>query len=334
MSAPSFAGCSALVTGGAGFIGSHLTEELVHRGAVVTVVDNLSEGKLEHLSGVVDRIAVQRLDLGVGAFEPLLRERTPEYIFHLAGSASVPDSVEEARTDFERNALASFNLLEAVRAAAPRTAIVFASSAAVYGEGAATPLREEDATVPLAPYGASKLAAERYMDVYARVYGLRTASLRLFPVFGPRLRRQVVWDLMRKLHANPNEITLEGDGSQVRDFTYVGNAVAALLLVAERAPLGGEVYTAADGRPVTIRELAAMVAANMGASPRIAWTGVVRPGVSQTWTADTSRIARLGFHPPVDLERGLEETVTWFRSQAEPALGVAGRAPGHGEPAK
>lgn len=333
MSEPPFAGRSALVTGGAGFIGSHLTEELVRRGASVTVVDNLSEGKLENLSAVADRIAVHDLDLGKGTFEPLLRELAPDWIFHLAGTGSVPDSVETARTDFERNALASFNLLEAVRATAPGTAIVFASSAAVYGEGAATPLREEDATVPLAPYGVSKLTAERYMDVYARVYGLRTASLRLFPVFGPRLRRQVIWDLMRKVHENPNEITLEGDGSQVRELVYVGNAVAALLLVAERAPLGGEVYNAADGRRVTIRELAAMIAAKMGASPRVTWTGHMRPGISQAWTADTSRIARLGFRPPIDLETGFAETVTWFRSHAGSASGRTSSA-GHDKRAK
>src|SRR5206468_9616890 len=126
--------------------------------------------------------------------------------------------------------------------------IVFASSAAVYGEGLARPLREDDPTVPLAPYGVSKLAAERYVDVYARVFGLRTASLRLFHVYGPRLRRHVIWDLMCKLDADGGELALQGDGTQVRDFMYVANTVQAFLLVAERATLQGDRKSVVEGR--------------------------------------------------------------------------------------
>jgi UDP-glucose 4-epimerase len=223
--------------------------------------------------------------------------------------------VQAVRVDFEQNAVATLDVLEGVRAVAPRARVVFASSAAVYGEGSDEPITEDHSTVPLAPYGVSKLAAERYMDVYAKIYQLHTASLRLFPVFGPRLRRHVIWDLMVKLHENPHELILEGDGTQVRDFLYVANAVQALVRVAEHAPLLGEVYNASDERPISIRALAETLSATMGAEPRIVCTGVVRPGVSQSWIADTARLRELGFRPDVSLEDGLRETVSWFQQQ-------------------
>jgi UDP-glucose 4-epimerase len=310
-----------LVTGGAGFIGSHLVDELVRRGARVTIVDDLSKGRLDNIAAVADRIDVHRKDLREEALVSLLTEIAPELVFHLAGFASAPDSVQAVRADFEQNALATLNLLEGVRALSPEARVVFASSAAVYGEGSDEPIRETDSTVPVAPYGVSKLAAERYLDVFARVFGLRTASLRLFPVFGPRLRRHVMWDLMVKLDTNPDELTLEGDGGQVRDFLYVANAVEALLHVAESGPLEGEVYNASDERPVTIREVAEAIAAAMGLSPRIVTTGVVRAGSSRSWIADVTKLRALGFDPVVRGDQGLRDYVAWFRAEMSATAG-------------
>ena len=307
-----------LVTGGAGFIGSHLVDELAERGARVTIVDDLSKGRLDNIAGVADRVDVHRKDLREEALVSLLTKIAPELVFHLAGFASAPDSVQDVRADFEQNALATLNLLEGVRAVAPDARVVFASSAAVYGIGSDEPIRETDATVPLAPYGVSKLAAERYMDVYANVFGLRTASLRLFPVFGPRLRRHVMWDIMVKLDGNPEELTLEGDGTQVRDFLYVANAVEALLFVAESAPLQGEVYNASDERPVAIGALAESIAAAMGLAPRIVTTGAVRPGSSRSWIADVTKLRALGFEPVVSGDQGLRDYVSWFQAEAAP----------------
>ncbi len=308
----SFQGASAVVTGGAGFIGSHLVEELVRRGARVTVIDSFVNGRLENLAAVVDQIQLLQVDLQDRSLSAMLEEGEPQVVFHLAGYTSVPDSVRDSRADFEQNAAATFALLEAVRGIASRPRIVFASSAAVYGEGSDAPLREEDPTVPLAPYGVSKLAAERYMDVYARVYGLRTASLRLFHVYGPRLRRHVIWDLMSKVHENPHELTLQGDGTQVRDFMYVVNTVRALTLVAERAPMQGEVYNASDEDPISIEELAEHICRRMGVAPRFSYSGAVRRGVSQRWVADATRLKALGFESRVTFSEGLDETVGWF----------------------
>ena len=171
-----FRGAPILVTGGAGFIGSHLAEELVRQGACVSVVDDLSTGRLDNLAAIQDQLEVLEVDLRREEIRPYLAARGFEYIFHLAGHAVIPDSVRDPRGDFDRNTVATVNLLETVREVIPRARILFSSSAAVYGEGLAGLLREDGPTMPVAPYGVSKLAAERYTSVYAHVYGLRSAN--------------------------------------------------------------------------------------------------------------------------------------------------------------
>jgi UDP-glucose 4-epimerase len=301
----------SIVTGGAGFIGSHLVEALLRRGARVAVIDDLSSGRAENLAAVGDRVELARVDLAREDARPPLAGA--DTVFHLAGYADIPRSVHEPRRDFEKNAMATLNLLEAVREAAPLARVLFASSAAVYGVGSERPLREDDPPAPAAPYGVSKMAAERYVEIYARLYRLRTASLRLFPVYGPRLRAHVVYDLMRKLRDDPEELRIEGDGTQVRDFVHVSGAVEAFLTVAERAPLGGEAYNVASGEPVTIGDLATLICERMGVRPRFSYSGLVASGVSQRWSADLSRLRALGYRSPVTLAEGLRGTVEWFR---------------------
>lgn len=312
---PSLAGRRVLVTGGAGFVGSHLSEELIRRGARVTIIDNLTGGRLDNIAGVAEHVEVVRLDLRDPSLPDMLARMHCDTVFHLAGHASVPDSVRDPRADFERNVVATLSLLEAARGLSEPPRLVFASSAAVYGEGASTPLREDHLTTPVAPYGASKLAAERYMDVYARVYGLRTASIRFFQIFGPRLRRHVVWDVMSKLHANGHKLSLHGDGTQIRDFMYVANAVDAFMLVAEQAPLEGEAYNAGDGSAISIADLAKVISAKMDVRPQVTYSGAVAPGVSQAWVADVTRISELGFQPRLSMDEGLDHTVAWFRGE-------------------
>jgi len=308
-----------LVTGGAGFIGSHLVEELVRLGARVTVVDSWATGHRDNLAGVIDRVDVCTLDLRHDDIRPLLTERGVEVIFHLAGNAFVPTSVENPRWDFETNALSTFNLLEAVREASPRVRLVYSSTAAVYGEGVRMPIREDDPAVPIAPYGISKLAGERYTAAYAKLHGLHTVVVRLFSVYGPRQRKQVVYDLIRKVHENANELFIHGDGSQVRDFNHVSNVVAAMLFVSERARFEGEVYNVAGEDAVSIAELARIICERMGAAPRFVYSGDVRPGEAQRWTADISRLKALDYRPRLGLADGVADTVSWFRREIEGA---------------
>jgi UDP-glucose 4-epimerase len=302
------------VTGGAGFLGSHVVEALVAGGRSVTVVDDFSTGLEANLAGV--QVGLLRHSLRDGAVEDALRAEQPEVIFHLAGDALVARSVADPTGDCERNLLATLALLEAVRRASPESKVLFASTGAVYGERAEKPFQETDGVWPISPYAVAKLAAERYCYAFAHTYGLRTCSLRLFSVYGPRQTKQVVYDLIRKIHANPEELTLFGDGTQERDFSHSRNIVDAFLLAAEKADFHGEVINVAGDEIVTIRQLAEMICQMMRARPAFAFTGQRRPGDSQRWVADTSRLRGLGYKPGVALSEGLRDTIEWYvRSQ-------------------
>lgn len=309
-------GASILVTGGAGFAGSCLVEQLVARGAQVTVVDNLARGKRENLAAVWERIRFEELDTRQDAFLDLLVAGRYDLVFHLAAVSYVPDSVRDPQRDLETNLLATFRLVETIRANKLSTAVINTSSAAVYGDLNKVPLSEGDLCIPVSPYGVSKLAGERYLDVYAQLYGLRGASMRFFSLFGPRQEKQVVFDFIRKLHDNPHQMLMFGDGSQVRDLNYVENAVDAALCIAENAPLQGEVYNVAAGHSLSILGLAQMIAQQMGVSPAYTFTGSVRPGDPQKWVADIARLRALGYEPRIDLEEGMRRTLAWFRSRS------------------
>jgi UDP-glucose 4-epimerase len=178
------------------------------------------------------------------------------------------------------------------------------------------PIREDDPTVPISPYGVAKLAAERYLAVYSHLYGLRAASLRFFSVYGPRQRKQVVYDFIKKISHNPTELFIHGDGTQVRDFNYVEDTARAAMLVAAHAPLQGEVYNVASGTECSIGALAGTLCAILGAQPQFVYSGSVRPGDPEKWAVDIGRLSALGYQPQISLENGLRQTVGWFRESA------------------
>jgi UDP-glucose 4-epimerase len=156
------------------------------------------------------------------------------------------------------------------------------------------------------------------VSVYARVYGLRTVNVRLFPTYGPRQRQQVIYDLMCKVRDNPDELFIYGDGTQVRDFNYVTDAVEALLLVVERGSLTGDVYNVAADDWISIQQLAEMICERMRVAPRFTYSGTVRAGESQRWVADTSKLRALGYRPRIPLAEGLHRTVAWFDDEGAP----------------
>lgn len=304
-------GKRVLVTGGAGFIGSHLVEQLASSGSAVTVVDNLSTGHLDNLMDVDSKVNLLELDICHIAWGELLAERY-DVIFHLAGNAYVPPSVESPAWDYQTNLDATFRLLEALRQVQWPGKLIYASSAAVYGNPGRLPICEDDPTVPISPYGVAKLAAERYVGVYGQLYGLRTTSLRFFSVYGPRQRKQVVYDLIQKIMRNPSELFIYGDGTQTRDFNYVEDTAQAATIVAERGALRGDVYNVASGRECSIRDLVEMLCRILDKSPRLVYGGDVRPGDPERWSVNTSRVATLGYRPQVSLEEGLVRTVEWI----------------------
>lgn len=318
-------GKKVLVTGGAGFIGSHLVEALLDEGAVVTTLDHRPVAESENLADVADKIDMVCADLTAAPPSELAGDSGFDTVFHLAASAQVEASIENPVHDLARNAVATVNLLEALRKTSPKTSVVYTSSAVVFAGGDKTPIKEDDATHPTTPYGVSKLASERYLAVYARLYGLPTATLRLFSVYGPRLRKQIVYDFMRRLAENPSKLEIFGDGTETRDMSYVGDAVRGLMLVAEKANLKGEAYNFASGSHVTTRQLGEEVARAFGFTPEFALTGAAHSGDTKYWFADTTRLRSLGYAPNVDIATGITRTVDWFKSQHAPQDSLAGK---------
>jgi UDP-glucose 4-epimerase len=298
-----------LVTGGAGFIGTHLVRRLVADGAHVTVVDDLSAPSAQAVpAGVV----WHRLRLPDPRLRGLVADSRFDRVYHLAGAAYVPPSIDDPAADLANNADVALNVLESVRHGSPATPVLFTSSAAVYGSPTSLPIAEEAPIMPVSPYGVSKYAAEQYVSLYARLHRLRTASLRLFSVFGPGQRKQVVFDLIAKLAADPAQLEVIGAGTEMRDFVFVEDVVSAAITVMGSAPLAGEVYNVGSGEGVTIKHLVAHVTAVLGLSPRVRYTGEVRPGDALHWVADVTRLRALGYAPAVSLREGVRRVADWF----------------------
>ncbi len=301
-----------LVLGGAGFIGSQIVEELIDTGERCLVVDDFSSSctrptPSDELEMIVDDAAGDRV-------LAMLGEERFAAVLHLAGSAYVPPSVDDPAMDFDANLVLPLRLLMRLRELESPPPFVLASSAAVYGDPREMPITDDTPSAPISPYGVSKLAAERYVDVFAKLYGIPAASLRLFSVYGPRQKKQVVFDLIRKTIVDPLEVEILGDGTQARDLVYVEDIARAFIEVARRAPLRGETYNVATGESVTTAELARAIAACLGATPELRFTGAVRPGDPQRWRGNAERLSGIGITADTTIARGLPATVEWVRS--------------------
>ena len=302
----------ALVTGGAGFIGSHLVRRLLADGDSVTVVDDLSTGRRDNLAGC-DVVLVER-DLSRDALDDLVKG--VDAIFHLAAVPSVPRSVREPLRSHEAAATATLRLLEAARAAGVRT-FVNSSSSSVYGNVARPPMVETMPTLPRSPYAVAKLAAEGYTRVFAALHGMRTVSLRYFNVFGPRQDPTSAYAaaLPRFVSAyvRRERPKVYDDGRQSRDFTHVANVVEANVLAARAPKLEGESVNIAAGEPRSVLDLLDEIAAVFGYKLEPEFLPP-RPGDIRDSHADISLARKLLRYAPVTgFSEGLRETIAWLR---------------------
>lgn len=307
-----------LVTGGAGFIGGHITQTLVKAGARVEVLDNLSHGKRDNLAAVADQIQLRVGDLRQLA-DCTAAVAGKQVVFHLAALGSVPASVDDPITYHDVNCTGTLNLLTAARAAGVKR-VVYSASSAAYGDSLELPKREEMLPAPKSPYAITKLMGEYYLRTFAEVYGLSTVSLRYFNVFGPRQNPKSQYaavipafiDALRQGRAP----TIHGDGGQTRDFCHVDNVVQANLL-AGMCPkaLAGEVYNVACGESLSLNELYRIIQAHMD-SPLAPTYGPARVGDVRDSLADITKIVTdLGYHPQVLVRPGLASTVQWYCQQ-------------------
>jgi nucleoside-diphosphate-sugar epimerase len=299
-----------LVTGGAGFIGSHLVERLVSAGERVRVLDNFSSGSPQRLAHLGDAVSLVRGDVREPA-AVAAAVRDVSVIYHLAALVSVVQSVEQPATTYEVNLGGTLQLLEAARAAGVRR-LVLASTCAVYGDTNSLPIAEGEPPAPVSPYAAAKLAAEEACRLYSRCYGLECVALRFFNVYGPRQDpaspyAAVVPRFVAALREG-QQPTIFGDGLQTRDFVYVGDVVDGLRAAAELPGVAGQIFNLGRGEEVSVLDLANALGALLGVavSPQFV---APRPGELRRSCADISAFANAGFRASVPLREGLALTI-------------------------
>ncbi|MFA5309395.1 MAG: SDR family oxidoreductase [Dehalococcoidales bacterium] len=297
-----------VVTGGAGFIGSHLAEELAGRGYRVVVIDNLSTGKLANIDGLIKEKRIEFIQ-GSITDQPLLQEafKDAAYVFHEAAIPSVPRSIDNPQASHEVNITGTLNVLLAASQNKVKK-VVNASSSSVYGETPTLPKREDMTPQPLSPYAATKLAAEYYCSVFGKSFGLKTVSLRYFNVYGTRQAENsqyaAVIPTFRKNIAAGKAPVIYGDGEQTRDFTYIKDVVRANILAAESDAEG--VYNISAGQGISINALARRLLETAGSDLEPIYKPP-RAGDIKHSVADISKAAGFGYKPEYTFENGLKE---------------------------
>ncbi len=306
---------TALVTGGGGFIGSHLARSLLERGHRVRILDNFSTGKPSNIADIQDRV---ELIEGTIADATICKRACEgvDFVFHKAAAPSVPKSVEDPETAHRSNAEGMFNMLIAARDAKVRR-FVFAGSSAAYGELPGLPKSESMGTSPLSPYAVHKIMGEHYCAVFANCYGLETISLRYFNVFGPRQdpKSQYAAAIPAFITAiiNDQSPTIYGDGEQTRDFTYIDNVIEANMKAIAADKTNGEIVNIACGRKISVNEIIAEINAALGKNVACNYVGERAGDIKHSW-ADIERAkAVIGFEPVIDLAEGLKRTIAWYQ---------------------
>ncbi len=312
-----------LVTGGAGFIGPKLVEELIKRGDYVRIFDDLSSGRLSNISHLLKTGAVEFIKGDVRGLAALKKAAEGcELIYHLAAQSLVPFSMERPEIDMDINVKGTLNVLMVAKDF--MTGVVFTSSSTVYGNVTKIPTPEDEPLMPHSFYGLSKMAAEHYCRIYSEQFGVPTVILRLFNIYGPGNNKGLMIDLYRKLLRDQKKLEVLGSGNQLKDYLYIDDTVEALLVTPERAKCVGEAYNIGLGESYTVLQIAEMMLKMLGLKDvdvvtkgGKAWLGDV-----ELTRPDVSKAEReLGWKAKVGIKEGLERTMIWFEDKL-------GRIPG------
>jgi len=283
----------------------------------VVVVDDLSAGILKNLDNVKEQIKFIEGDIADLNLVKQIFKEDFEYVFHIAANASVPTSVNDPRLDFNSNVLGTFNLLEVSKDSNMKK-FIYASSAAVYGEPQYTPMDEKHPLSPISPYGASKLAGERYGFSFMSTYGIKFTALRIFNSIGPRQPRYVIFDFLNKLVQNKKELEILGTGENIRDFISVEDVCEAFLACAKKNITDGESYSLGTGHSVSITQLAEQILENLKLNDtKLKFTGFSWKGDVKKLIADGTKIKKalgLKFTP---LKDALNHEIEWFQQNID-----------------
>jgi UDP-glucose 4-epimerase len=294
----------AIVTGAAGFIGSAIVERLCNQGVEVIAVDKNPVSREDCKCIVLDISKPNTLD-------KYLSQDT--VIFHMASKASVPGSVEDPVRDFNNTFYGLFQVLESAKKYDCR--VIFPSTASIFDVNNSLPVTEKSYVKPSSPYGAAKISGESYCFAYYRCYGLDVRIARMFSVYGIGMNRFAIHDIVRKIQNNNKEITILGDGKQIRDYLYIDDVVDGLIKIATNGK-PGEDYNLASGQGVMLLDLAKNIASIMGfQNIKISLTGESFPGDIPKWYGDITKINNIGFNQKIFLKNGLIKTIKWLESQ-------------------
>jgi len=292
----------AVVLGASGFLGSWVARELSSQHVPVTTIGRRASAQTPRLDIEADILDLDLASLCSDA----------DVIFHFAGSGDVPQSLREPALDLRANLQTTIALLDAARRTKDPPRVVLASSAAVYGESVSVPMTESHPLLPISPYGVSKLAAEHYLRVFHRLYGLPGIAVRPFSVYGPGQRKLVVHDLLKRILDGEDPLLISAPAGVTRDFVYVADVAAAIVAITRSAPARGEAYNLASGRATSLRELADALLQATGSTAKAVFVRDQAPGNPNHWYGDTSKAASLGVTLDTPLLRGLATTARWL----------------------
>src|SRR2546422_758467 len=305
-----------VVTGGGGFIGSHIVEELLRRNQTVRVIDNFSTGKRENVEPFEGTAEIIEADIAEGQNLPRFLEGA-DYVIHQAAIPSVPKSIIDPVKSHHANVNGTLRLLVACRESGVRR-VVYASSSSLYGDSPALPKHEVMLPNPISPYGAQKLFGEIYCQVFTKAYGLETVSLRYFNVFGPRQdatsQYSGVLALFIPAILKGHRPTVYGDGLQSRDFTYVQNVVEANLLACTTSGVAGDVFNIACGDRITVNSMLQQINTIIGKDIAPIYAEPRAGDIKHSQADITKAQEKLGYKPQISFEEGLRRTIEWYRA--------------------